>query len=96
MTGCTHIIDLPIPITESVNSRVLRQIMDLPDGLRKEIRLLAKQYEILAFYKMPDDTSTFHPNIKLMIRRQPYILEYRHFGGDEVFEYKIEAERLMQ
>jgi len=31
-----------------------------------------------------------------MIRRQPYILEYRHFGGDEVFEYKIEAERLMQ
>lgn len=77
---------------EAVNSKVLNEIMNLPDGLRKEIRLLAKQYELLEIIKEPDDRSSSD-----YISRGNYILKYRNFGQTEteLFEWII-SERQMR
>lgn len=74
----------------SLNKKLLTQIMELPDGLRKEIRLLSKQYEILEIRKEP-------PTNKIndfTIKEQPYIIKYKHFGyGNEEFEWVVDADR---
>lgn len=91
MTICTNIPNITSNFYdyESVNSKVLKQIMSLPDGLRKEIRLLAKQYELLGFNKKPDEYCG-----ERIVRKQPYVLKYRHFNTTMVFEWEIDPERL--
>lgn len=74
----------------SVNEKVLAQIMQLPDGLRKEVRLLAKQYEILEVCQEPPVMEGY-----LIVREQPYIVKYKHFGyGGEEFEWTIDADKM--
>lgn len=77
---------------ESMNVNLLNQIMHLPDGIRKELRLLAKQYELLEMYKEPNDLIEITSNIT--VRENPYIVRYRNFEGSEIFEWEIEEEKL--
>lgn len=63
--------------------------MALPDGVRKEVRLLAKQYEILEVYQEPPVRNDY------IVREEPYLVKYRHFGnGHGEFTWKIDANRM--
>lgn len=76
----------------TVNQKVLNEIMNFPDGLRKEIRLLAKQYELLEIIKEPDDRSS-----REYISRGNYVLKYRNFGQTETEPFEcIITERQMR
>ena len=76
-----------------MNVNLLNQIMSLPDGLRKELRLLAKQYELLEFNHEPNDLIETQ-SLSVTVREHPYVLKYKAFGGNEVFEWEIEQKEL--
>jgi hypothetical protein len=83
MIGCNNFIDIESNF-ETANNRILSNIMDYPDSLRKHIRLLAKQYHIHQIKIDSDISCNGHT-----IRESPMIIEYSNFGCDEVFELKI-------
>ena len=75
---------------ESVNKKILNSIMAVPDNVRKEVRMLAKQYEILEVYQEPPMMCNEH-----IIRENPWLIKYKHFGhGGEEFLWSIDANRM--
>ena len=83
--NCTSNIN-PIMDYESINSKILNNIQDVPEKVRKVVRLMAKQYEILEVYKEDDIVCC-----ERMIRPEPYIIKYRNFGDDSVkFEWRLD------
>ena len=88
--GLCNFIPPMIEVPESVNRKILNTIMTLPDGVRKEVRLLAKQYEILEVYQNPPITCDDH-----IVRVEPWLVKYRHFGDErEEFTWTIDANRM--
>lgn len=90
--NCSYMITPQFANIERLNNKVLSQIMQFPDKIRKEIRLLAKQYELLELLKKEDeylDAETFG---NLMLRQNPFILKYKNIQSDEVFEWEIGTE----
>ena len=70
----------------SVNENLLSRIMKLPDNVRKEVRLLAKQYKILEVYQ---DAPTMKRDI---IVESPYIIKYINYEpNSEEFTWIIKA-----
>ena len=70
----------------TINQKVLDNIMTLPDNVRKQIRLLAKQYNILSVHRDPPNTSS------RMQRQQPYIITYDNPGDPKEFTWPIKSE----
>lgn len=69
---------------ENVNERILQGIMILPDKVRKEIRLLAKQYQITQIYQ---ESPIMCRDKK--IRESPYVIKYKEYYSDDEFACKI-------
>ena len=88
--SCNNISYLDIPQRINTNQKILNEIMQLPDKLRKEIRLMAKQYEILEINQEPP---IMHDRFILI--ENPYIVKYCAFGTElPVFEWVIKIEDL--
>ena len=79
-----------LELPESVNSKILKRIMTLPDGVRKEVRLLAKHYEIMEVYQEPPMCDEF------IVREQSFLVKCRaHFGyRQKEFIWTIDANRM--
>ena len=96
MNCCSNIIpDIPPVKCTDLNARVLNFVFTLPDGARKIIRLLAKQYDIYEIEHFDDsiymkpDTETYIRE-RLIIRKQEVaIFKYRNEEGQK-FEWKIQ------
>jgi hypothetical protein len=91
---CISNFTYPFIDNVSVNQKVLSQIMGLPDGLRKQIRLLAKQYCLLSIDNEPDITYESNSIERLIIRELPYIIEYKAWDDDQIFKWEIKSEEL--
>jgi hypothetical protein len=75
---------------ESLSEKILISIMALPDNVRKEVRMLAKQYEILEVYQEPPMMCDEH-----IVKENPWIIKYKHFGHDvEEFLWHIDSNRI--
>ena len=68
-----------------LNNEVLAAIMILPDSVRKHVRLLAKQYDIIEAYQKPDIKYD-----KRIIQNSPFIIRYRDFETLKEFEIQID------
>ena len=66
-----------------INEQTLQSLQSLPDGIRKQIKLLTKQYLILEVYCEPP---VFYEMIKVSVG--DYVIIYRNFHDHEN-EFKI-------
>ena len=83
-----HFSPLQHFVPENINKKILENIMSLPDKVRKEVRLLAKQYEIIEVFQDSADSVEY---TNKAIKKQPFIIRYRNFGcHGEQFEWIID------
>ena len=75
----------PGPPRQSLNESVLEDIQYLPPQVRKVIRLLAKQYNIIEIVRVAPTYCD-----ERIVAENPYIILYKNFGdSSEVFEWEI-------
>jgi len=85
-----------LQVTRDINKDILSRIMSLPDKVRKEIRLLAKQYQILSVSQEPPITIDEFNHCSI-VKDNDYIVKYKHFGynnGNEIFEWVIDSKHI--
>lgn len=80
----------------TLNERILNTIKYLPDNARKEISLLAKQYDIISITQDDDIINEHEINgNKIYVCPGDYIFEYRNKETGFIYHWIIEGKRLI-
>lgn len=73
-----------------INREILTHIASFPCSIRKELRLLAKQYEIFRVHR---DPPLMHEPHQLDV--PPVLIEYGHFGfSEDEFTWEIDYSKI--